>query len=276
MGEPDTTEPLLARWREDLAAWAIPEAIRAGTTEDPWSVPRGLMVERARRQLHAPEGPSLRVAAEALQTPGTVLDIGAGAGAASLPLSGYATHLTAVDADKELLSQFGELAAERGTPVSCVLGQWPDVARQVPPADVVVCHNVFYNVADLAPFVAALTSHARRRVVVELTDRHPTSPLNPLWLRFHNLARPERPTAADAVSIVDSLGLSPRHQAWRRPALVTADPDEMVQSTRRRLCLPPQRSAEVEQAIRELSIEPAGAMRDVVTIWWDTQSEGGA
>src|SRR5262245_5322852 len=130
------SETLLARWREDLAAWAIPAEIRAQATEDPWSVPRGLMVERARRQLSAPEGPSHRVAAEALQTAGTVLDVGAGAGAASLPLSGYATHITAVDAEREMLGQFAELAGERGTPVSCILGQWPDVASQVPPADV--------------------------------------------------------------------------------------------------------------------------------------------
>src|SRR5262249_53234074 len=145
---------------------------------------------------------------------------------------------------------------EREVPVECVRGRWPEVADRVPPADVVVCHNVFYNVADLAPFVAALTAHARRRVVVELTNQHPMAPLNPLWHRFYGLDRPSRPTAADAVSIVEALGLVPHSQAWQRAALAGSNEADLVDSTRRRLCLPPERTEEVAQAMRELDMGP--------------------
>ena len=90
-------------------------------------------------------------------------------------------------------------------------GTWPEVAAQTAPADVVTCHNVLYNVPDLGPFLAALTGHARRRVVLELTAAHPLTALNPLWLRFHGLQRPERPTAADVLAILGAMGVRAGH-----------------------------------------------------------------
>jgi hypothetical protein len=45
---------------------------------------------------------------------------------------------------------------------------------------VAVCHHVVYNVGNLAKFLTALDGHAERRVVLELTDRHPQSDLSPL------------------------------------------------------------------------------------------------
>ena len=91
------------------------------------------------------------------------------------------------------------------------------LAAAVPTVDVVVCNHVLYNVADLGPFVVALTDHAHSRVVVELTPRHPASDLNPLWLRFHGLMRPTEPTADDAVAVIrEVLGVEPaRTTGWR-------------------------------------------------------------
>ena len=68
-----------------------------------------------------------------------------------------------------------------------------DVADEAGIADVVTCHHVTYNAADIAPFLAALTAAARRLVVVEMTAAHPLAVLNPLWLRFQALARPDWP-----------------------------------------------------------------------------------
>ena len=48
------------------------------------------------------------------------------------------------------------------------LGQWPDVADATPIADVVTVHHVAFNVGDIVPFFAALNSHARKRVVIEV------------------------------------------------------------------------------------------------------------
>ena len=266
---------LLERWRSDLESWAIPTEILAATPESPWVLPRQLFIRRAEHRSEASAGHSYQRAWEALANPGSVLDVGAGAGAACLPLVPRATAMTAVDSDRDLLSVLVDNADRLGKAVLPVCGRWPDVAGEVEPADVVTCHHVLYNVADLGPFVAALTSHARRLVVVELTARHPLTALNPLWERFHGLVRPNVPTACDALAVLEELGLAPGHEVWSR----SGEPDhgtfeDLVEVTRRRLCMGPGRAGEVASALRELGAEGdrAAELRspgsELVTIWW--------
>jgi SAM-dependent methyltransferase len=259
-------DELLERWRSDLAAWAIPDHILRGAVESPWTLPRRVFARRADRQVAEPGGASFVRAWEALDPPGSVLDVGAGAGAASLPLAARASAMTAVDQDGSMLAAFASRTAATAVPVTTVVGRWPDVAAQAPAADVVTCHHVLYNVPDLAEFLVALDRHARRRVVVEVSARHPLGSLNDLWLRFHDLPRPQRPTAEDILAITARLGLPARHERWERPARFGFDdPDELVDVTRRQLCLPPERSAEVAEALAGFEPPP----RQLVTIWWE-------
>jgi len=266
---------LLDRWRADLAAWAIPERITAAVTDSPWVLPRQVFARRADRVSAAPSGPSFERAWAALDPPGIVLDVGSGAGAACLPLLPRTTSLTAVDADADMLDQLSQRAAAGGVAARTVLGRWPDTAAQAGPADVVTCHHVLYNVAEVAPFVTALTGSARRVVVAEMTAQHPLVSLNDLWLKFHGLRRPVSPTAADVMEILTAMGLRPGHEAWRRPGgRDYASFDELVDVTRRRLCLPPGRAAEVAEALTESGVDPehpvdlGSSGREVVTIWW--------
>jgi SAM-dependent methyltransferase len=267
---------LLDRWREDLAAWAIPEHITAAVADSPWVLPRQVFARRADRLRRDPGGPSFERAWEALDPPGSVLDVGSGAGAACLPLAPRITTLTAVDADEEMLGLLAGRAGEAGLAARTVHGRWPDVGGQVGPADVVTCHHVVFNVPDLGPFLEALTGHARRRIVIETAVAHPLTSLNPLWLRFHGLRRPKGPTAADTIGILAAMGHDPRHTGWSRPAGADyGSMAELVEVTRRRLCLPPERAGEVEAALVELGINPGrpgdlgSSGRDVVTIWWE-------
>ncbi len=266
---------LLERWRSDLESWAIPTEILAATPESPWVLPRQLFIRRAEHRSEASAGHSYQRAWEALANPGSVLDVGAGAGAACLPLVPRATAMTAVDSDQDLLSVLVDNADRLGKAVLPVCGRWPEVAGDVEPADVVTCHHVLYNVADLGPFVAALTSHARRLVVVELTARHPLTALNPLWERFHGLVRPNVPTACDALAVLEELGLAPGHDVWSRSGESDHGSfEDLVEVTRRRLCMGPGRAGEVASALRELGAEGdrAAELRspgsELVTIWW--------
>lgn len=265
----------LRTWAEQLAAWAIPEPILARTRESPWVLPQQVFVRRTEVQLADPVGATYEAAVAALATPGSVLDVGAGAGATSLPLAGRLTAVTAVDENPAMLARYAERAAALGVPARTVAGSWPAVAAEVEPADLVLCGHVLYNVADLAPFVAALTTHARRSVLAELTERHPLVGLNPLWRRFHGIERPTGPTADDAVAALRELGVTPTVARWSRPA--TADHgtfEEMVEVSRRRLCLPPEAAPEVAAALRELQVDPdtppdlGTAGRQVVTLSW--------
>jgi Methyltransferase domain len=270
----DLTE-LAERWRADLAGWAVPAHITAAVGESPWVLPRQVFARRADRLAAEPDGPSYSRARAALKPPGELMDVGSGAGAACLPLLPQVTTLTAVDSDKEMLSLLAQRAAALGTPARTVLGTWPDVAASTPAVDVVTCHHVLYNAPDPVPFLAALTAHARRQVVIEITARHPLTALNPLWLQFHGLARPAGPTADDLLAICDVMGLGARHEAWTRPGGADyASFDELVDVTRRRLCLPPERASEVAGALRDAGASPdrpddfGSSGREVVTIWW--------
>jgi hypothetical protein len=166
-----------------------------------------------------------------------------------------------------MLEVFALGADRRGVAHEEVEGAWPSVSGRVAPADVVVCHHVFYNVADLVPFAAALTDHARHRVVVELTWDHPTANLNPLWKAFHGLERPTSPTAEDAVAVLAEMGLAVHvedfERRWARPG---DDRGELVSMLRRRLCVGPERDPEIQAHVLA---EAAGPMRRIVTLWWD-------
>jgi SAM-dependent methyltransferase len=254
----------LERWSEQLAEWSIPDHILAGAPESPWVLSREVFVRRADRQLAAPHTPTHAAVLDALAGAGTVLDVGAGAGAASLPCARAITQVTAVDTDGGLLAEFGARA-----PVAhrLVEGRWPDVAAA--PADVVVCANVLYNVSDLPSFVTALTGHARRRVVVEIAGAHPLTTLNPLWRHFHGVARPAGPTAEDALAALCELGVDPVVGRWHKT--VSPRPfDELVDVTRKRLCLPAERAGEVAERLRG----PRPSSRSMMTLSWSPGQDG--
>ncbi|MEO5678638.1 MAG: methyltransferase domain-containing protein [Acidimicrobiales bacterium] len=254
------------RWRRALGEWSIPKAILDAAPESPWMFPPGVFARRAEEAVAEAPTPSHQRALELLEDGGTVLDVGVGGGAASLPLAPPAGLLIGVDQGEGMLEAFTAAAERRGVASQGIPGAWPDVAGEAPVADVVVCHHVFYNVGDLVPFAAALTDHARRRVVVELTGEHPTSNLNPLWRRIHGLERPTSPTAEDAIAVLTEMGLDvgveEREVQWSQSG---ADRDDVVAMLRRRLCVGPERDGEIAA---HLDAEGPTSRRRTLTLWW--------
>jgi hypothetical protein len=257
--------------------WALPENILAAAPESPWGFPTELF--RSRAELATPGSLTFanRMARDALPPGGTVLDVGVGAGAASIPLSPRCRLIIGVDSSAALLEEFRQQAHRAGATAELIDGAWPEVAAQVPVADVVVCNHVVYNVGDLEPFVVALSAHARRRVVIELTSRHPTAWMADLWLRFHALSRPTRPDADDAASLIRGLG----YEVHRHAAVVARRPggfqrrEDAVASIRRRLCLDATRDEAVAEALGDRLARDgdhwsaAGPLEPLVTLWWD-------
>lgn len=268
-------------WAEALRAWAIPQPILDGAPESPYGFPAELFVRRGRRAIHGRDDPTPTTtrALEALAGRGTVLDVGVGGGATSLPLAERCTGLVAVDAQADMLDAIARRGDELGLDVTTVLGRWPDVASATPVCDVAVCGHVAYNVPELSAFLTALTSHARRRVVLELTERHPLSWMNDLWLRFHDVVRPDRPSADHAEALSRALGFDPR----REDRLDTPDlagsgferREDAVGLVRRRLCLAPDRDEEIARSLGSRLAEHGGLWsagpreQRVVTLWWD-------
>jgi SAM-dependent methyltransferase len=254
------------RWAAMLRRWAIPEHLVAAAPETPYFFSPAVFTAAADAALdRGDDTPSDSVACEALPDGGTVLDVGVGAGAASLRLP--AGHVIGVDPNAELLDAFVAPAAQRGRRGTAIHGGWPDVALRTPIADVVVCHHVAYNVADLAGFAAALTSHAERRVVIELTAVHPMMWMAPYWQALHGISQPDRPTADDAVAVLTQLGLDVHQRRWQRPVQMIGENDaDAVARIARRLCLSADRHDEL---VRLLARTPPPRTRDVVTLWWE-------
>ncbi|MEU0483337.1 class I SAM-dependent methyltransferase [Streptosporangium sp. NPDC006013] len=258
------------RWRADLELWGIPEEIAARAPADPWGHSSARFAERTDRALAAPEGPTLARMAEALPPGGSVLDVGAGTGAASLPLAPDLGELIAVDVSDAMLAELASRAHTLGVPTRFFRGRWPDIAAETPIADVAVAAHVVYNVPGLAGFLAELTGHARGRVVLELTGQHPMSWLNPLWQHFHGITRPRRPTAHDVIAVAEGLGYEVRHE-WRLAPLPRFTRlEDLAESACRRLCLGRERADEVIAAVIELDMWPVPRDR-WFTLWWESK-----
>ncbi len=272
--------PAAARWRTALESWAIPDELVEAAGRSPWGHEVSRFAAKADADLADPEGASYEAAAAAIAAAelstgraATLLDVGTGAGAASLPFLDRVAALTAVDPSPTMLAAFAERAHTLTThravqpEVRTVTGRWPDVAEQAGVHDVVVCHHVLFDVADIVPFVQALTASARGRVVVEVPPEHPLAWLSPLFERFHGLKRPDGPTVDDLVAVLHELGIGALSvERWSRLEHGQPEGDERVALVTRRLALPVGREPDVAAALVGL---PDGlGLRRVVTLSW--------
>jgi SAM-dependent methyltransferase len=269
----------LDRWRRELEARAIPEPILAAAPENPWGFPAEGFRRRAEAASVLTSTPTTSCALEALPEGGTVLDVGVGAGATSLPLAGHASVITGVDEQADMLEAFEAGARGAGVPTGVVLGRWPDVEAQAPHVDVVVSGHTIYNVQDLEPFVRAVDAHAGRRVVFELMERHPLGWMQDLWARFHGIRIADAPNVDLAEGALRDCGFVPQ----RVDRVATEDPSGVgfqdrataVAFARRRLCLTPDRDEELAEALGDRLQERNGLWsagppsRTFVTLWWD-------
>jgi 2-polyprenyl-3-methyl-5-hydroxy-6-metoxy-1,4-benzoquinol methylase len=267
----------LEQWRRELAARAIPQHILDAAPMSPFTFPTEVFRARAERAVERPTATTERAAA-ALPDHGTVLDVGCGGGATSVGLAPRAAVIAGVDASAEMIAMFRETIEHAGVAAPTYRGSWPTIAPAVPAADVVVCGHVLYNVQDLAPFAEALTAHAGRRVVVEITERHPLAWMNDLWDRFHAVRFPDGPSADVAEAALDELDLHAEREdrvddLSRKPGFDRRE--DAVASIRTRLCLGADRDADVVEALGERLRRHDGAWsagpaeQPLVTLWWN-------
>lgn len=193
--------------------------------------------------------------------------MGCGAGVAAFALTPPAGYVIGVDQQPQMLAEFRANAEQRGAACTTREGTWPEVAGETPGTDVVTAHHVVYNVGDIVPFLRALDEHANNRVVLEMPDHHPLAAMSGAWQHFWELERPDGPTSADLVEVLEEMGI----RAWRttRNVAVRSQPnlERAAHFMRIRLCLPQSRESEVYEY---LVAQPGSPERPVSTVWWDT------
>ena len=250
------------KWRAQLANWSIPKEIIDQAEESPWIHPPAVF--QIPKNIESTI--SHEIALAALGSDGSVLDIGCGGGIAAFALVPPASFVIGVDHQQEMLDMFCENAFERNVDYKTFLGFWPDVANNVPVADVVTAHHVLYNVAKVEDFLNQLDLHAKKRVVIEIPTSHPLTNMNDLWMHFWGLERPIGPTHLDLISIIEELGFEPNFKVWQGELRSTVDFDQAAEYMRIRLCLPKSQLSAVKNFMAN---QEGSATRELATIWWD-------
>jgi len=264
-------------WRSALEAWAIPQRLIDAVGVDPY-VWHPEFWERMRRAegSRLAESPTMAIV-EDLARGGSILDVGAGTGRLAIPLAGRGHRVTTVERDPDMARSLATEAERAGVVMTQVVGAWPLVAGNTGIHDVVLSTQVVYDVSGVGGFVEAMHDRARRGVVVEMTPRHPWTPLSRYFRALHALERPSRPTVDDFGRVVEEVvGVSPHQKRWTAPTgLRFVDLQELLTFYRRRLLVPPIRSIEaaalLEADVRHtddgwLVLGPEE--REMVTLWW--------
>lgn len=263
------------RWAYELEAWAIPQQLLDAVPDSPYDWPVELW-RRVQRDRGTEDTVTLQIVLDLLGDDGTLLDVGAGTGRASLPAALAGHPLTAIEPSPEMAAGLTSEAERLGLAVQVVEDAWPDAAEAVGSHDVVLSANVVYGVPRIAPFLEALHVRARRGVVVELSPRHPWCGLAPYYLALHGLERPAGPNVELFLEVVaETLGLAPHVEVWPRPGVMRfADLQELLDLYRRRLVLPVERVGELADLLEPEIREEGGWLtagepeRPSCTVWW--------
>jgi hypothetical protein len=267
------------QWRAALEAWALPQPLLDAVPDSPYRCPR-TAAELLRSGEPDAFTPTLTTVSELAGTGGSVIDIGAGWGRLSLPLSRKGHRVTAVERDGDLAAALADTIVREGARVTRIIGRWPDVAGNAGTHDVALISHVVYDVPALGPFLEAAHEAARRAVVIEATPRHPWSNLRKYYRLLHGLELPRKPTVDDLDEVVREVtGVEPAVRWWSAPAMPRfEDMSGLMDFYRRRLLVPADRSVEAAGYL-EPDVEETGdgwlvlgpAEREVVTIWWRTR-----
>ena len=152
-----------------------------------------------------------------LHTGDVVIDIGAGSGRYVAPLAQAGMQVKALEQSPSMREQIAIVVAEAQlTQVEIIPESWP----MTPPVtcDVALAVHVLYAVRDIAPFVQAMQTAARKMCVIVLGVRHPTSPVLPLWTAVHGTERLPLPGALECMGALAQLGITAHLHVLPRPA----------------------------------------------------------
>ncbi len=267
------------RWRDQLIQWTAPPPEQATDTptSDGWRA-HAHRFRAINRAVQGREEPLVTFLGRWWAEGATLLDVGAGGGRFALPLAERDWRVTAAEPSAGMRDVLAEAVGERGVSLDILPLRWPPPGDNLPRADVVLCANVLYDVADLAPFVAALDRAARQTVVVYVSLTHPIGHLADLWWKFRGWRVPDGPTYLDAAAVIFDLGIPVNATLLPvTPMLVFDDMDAAVVAYRERLGLraDPGRDAALRAALAERLVARDGRLvmpnRESfgAALWWE-------
>jgi SAM-dependent methyltransferase len=172
---------------------------------DPW---RGLTSSFLPAPEGEPDDPVVAYLRSVLRPDSVLLDIGAGAGRLSVPISRICKRVVAVEPSPAMAMELRHQIARRGVQnIDIKSVRWEDADQE--PADVVLMSHLLYGVAPVTPYVRRAVATARDAVVVVLGLSPPGSYYHPLWLPVHGEDRIVAPNAREFEHLLKDWGLAP-------------------------------------------------------------------
>ena len=242
------------QWREAMQTWALPESILRAAPESPWGFPDRAVPIASGAARSRERSPTATVARSRPCRSEAPCSTSASAAARRRCRSiRRCSRIIGVDSSRRHARRVSTPgAASRGQRCapSRARGRRSQRERRSPMSSSATTSPTTSPTSRRSSM--ALTEHARRRVVMEITSRHPTAWMADLWLRFHGARPPDparcqttpcRSCAASVCTFAGTRALQARGAGGfeRR--------EDAVAWIRRRLCLDAGRDAEVAAAL---------------------------
>ncbi|HEX2647097.1 MAG TPA: methyltransferase domain-containing protein [Candidatus Dormibacteraeota bacterium] len=132
----------------------------------------------------------------------TLIDVGAGAGRHTEPLSWRLEWVTAVEPSEGMRSRI----PPRDN-ITVIASAWEDAV--VAPADLVICSHVMYGVAEPVPFLEKMNRSARERVFVMIRESELPHPAARLRTELHGHSGPRLPRFSELFMLLVQMGMAP-------------------------------------------------------------------
>lgn len=169
----------------------------------------------------------------------TILDIGAGSGRYLTTLTEAECKIIALEPSQAMISFMQkEIENNKLYNVTVVHDYWP--SSNIITCDVAICVQVIDAVRNIDTFIAAMNSATRKLCVILLGVRHPTTPLLPLWHKFHGTPRLPIPGAYECINVLAQMGIMSNLTVFSIPQTFISFPnyDDAVAETCFRLRIP--------------------------------------
>jgi SAM-dependent methyltransferase len=174
------------------------------------------------RSTHARADEFLEVLKPYLGARKTLIDVGAGTGRHTTPLSEKLEWVTAVEPSEGMRSHI----PQRDN-ITIVASTWEDA--EVATADLVICSHVIYGVAEPVPFLEKMERSARERVFVMMRETDLPHPAAELRRRLVGQAGPRLPRFSELFMLLVQMGIAPDVNYLRYPIVTRyADMEEAL------------------------------------------------
>ena len=231
----------------------------------------------------ASEPPVVGVLAGLVDADARVIDVGAGGGRITIPLSLRVREMVAVEPSAAMRDVLMQGIDQRGIRNLRIIPETWETA-EVDPADLVFAAHVTYGIPDIEPFLRKLDAHATKvAALVAFTDpaQHV---LAPFWKYVYGEARLRLPCRDELLDVLRELGTSLQVIPVDRQQVSSfGDPETAFELLRRRLFIGQGNPLEdrLRDAIGRLTVERDGELWPVdarpnqqSVIWWRSGTMG--